>query len=155
MRTLSEPQRAPAHPTRCPSHIDFGIARNSSRTQPFCVLIASLSRLDRRPRPCQSTSLAIANCNFAFYAFGPCRAHLPAADNPQNSGNRFPWRGRNTVPQSILRRSTCSADGRPSNQQLRHAGLATARFPGFEYNLIGFGITAQRGRATLHWLKRH
>ena len=43
---------------------------------------------------------------------------------------------RNNAPHSNLRRSTCSTDGRPSNLQLEHTGLASARFPGFAYNLI-------------------
>ena len=150
MRTLSEPQRATAHPTRSPSHIDFGIARNSTRTHPFGVLIASLSRLERRARLCPSTSLALADCNFASYAFGLSARHicLTPVEHPLNCKYRFVGRGRDTVPQSILRRSTCSANGRPFHKQLGHTGIIAARIPGFEYNLLCLETRTRRGRRT-------
>ena len=150
MRTLSEPQLALTRPSQCPSYIEFGTALNSTRTHPFRVLIASLSRLDRRARSCQSTTLALADCNFASCAFGLSARHIcqTTVEHPQNCKDRLVGRGRNTVPQSILRRSTCSANGRPFHKQLGHTGITTARIPGFEYNLLRLETRARRGRCT-------
>ena len=150
MRTLSEPQLALTRLSQCPSYIEFGTALNSTRTHPFCVLIASLSRLDCRARSCQSTTLALADCNFASYAFGllSCDICRAPCEHPLNCKDRLVGRGRNTVPQSILRRSTCSANGRPFHKQLGHTGITTARIPGFEYNLLCLETRTRRGRRT-------
>ena len=150
MRTLSEPQLALTRPSQCPSYIEFGTALNSTRTHPFWVLIVSLSRLERRARLCQSTSPALADCNFASCAFGLSARHIcqTTVEHPLNCKDRLVGRGRNTVPQSILRRSTCSANGRTFHKQLGHTGITTARIPGFEYNLLCLETRTRRGRRT-------
>ena len=148
MRALSEPQRALTRSSPSPSYIEFGTARNSTRTHPFCVLIASLSRLERRTRLCQSTSQALAEYNFATCAFGlKCVPHLPDhGRSPSELEFRFVGPGLTTDPQSILRRSTGPANGRPIPKQLGHIGNTTVRIPGFEYNLFRLGTRTRRGR---------
>ena len=118
----------------------FRICINSSRTHPFRERITSTSRLDPRTRSCQSSSLAIANCEFTPDAFGPSPSTicLPTGD-PLRHQVPIHCHTRNNAPHSNLRRSTCSTDGRPSNLQLGHTGLAATRFPGFAYNLILLG----------------
>ena len=148
VRALSEPQRALTRSSPSPSSIEFGTTRNSTRTHPFCVLIASLSRLERRTRLCQSTSQALAEYNFATCAFGlKCVPHLPDHGRiPLELEFRFVGRGLTTDPQSILRRSTGPANGRPIPKPLGHIGNTTVRIPGFEYNLFRLGTRTRRGR---------